>query len=123
MTLKTYMSDCDSYFTQCAIVNPDGSVLANSGDVEFSEEELLNIFVLFTKPDKTLGSTIERKSQQFLIIHHKTNQIIARRYNCGIVAVRCKNVFIVAYHNESIETGVCANAIVKLGESLENAGF
>ena len=123
MTLKTYMNSCSNYYTQCAFVQPDGSVIVNSGEIGFREEELLKIFVMFTSTNTPIGTTIEMNGEKYLILNHTKNRIIAKRYNCGIVAVRCQKLFIVAYHNESIETGVCVNAITKLGEILEDNGF
>ena len=123
MTLKTYMTSCSDYYTQCAFVRPDGTVIVNSNDINFSEEELLKIFILFTSPQQPIGSTIEMNGEKYLIINQIKNRIIAKRYNNGIVAVRCNKLFIVAFHNESIETGVCVNAMTKLAESLESIGY
>ena len=123
MTIKTILNEYDDYFTQCSIVNHDGSVLTSSGECAFSEEELIKIFILFTQTEIPIGTTIERQKDKYLVINSTRKRLIARRYNSGVIAFRCKTFFIVAYHNDLIDTGVCYNAIEKIGQCLENKGF
>ena len=122
MTIKNRLHDCEDKFTQCVIASTDGSILASTKKNKFTEEDLLNIFVTFTLPKKP-AECIEMCGESFIIIRHCKNLIIARRNYNGIVAFRCNTCFIVAFHDESIETGVCADAVTKLGETLENDGF
>ena len=122
MTIRTRLQECDDKFTECVIASTDGTVLESTKNNKFTEEELLKIFFTFTLPKKP-AECIEMCGEPFIVIRHCKNLIIARRNYNGIVAFRCKTCFIVAFHNESIETGVCADAISKLGETLENDGF
>ena len=73
MTLKTYMNSCSNYYTQCAFVQPDGSVIVNSGEIDFREEELLKMLHLRSQSEIDIEVKFDKQSKTLL------NQLIKEK--------------------------------------------
>jgi len=123
MTWDGILEGHSDSFTECGVVGPDGSIWGSTEKFNFSKEELFKAFLSFTNSTSEKGACLSWNSQDFLIIFSNNHKMIARRHFFGVVAEKCISCFIIAFHDESIETGVCAKSVSNLANLVKNYGM
>lgn len=123
MTWASCLKKIHNHVTQAAIVLSDGSILASTKDLNFSSDELLRIYSLFTDSHIKTGDCIKWDEEEYLIIYHNLSTILAKRNYSGIVAAKGKRSFVIAYHDESIDSGMSLAAVKGLAEYLISLGY
>ena len=118
--IQSYLKEAEKFAEQIVIMASDGTILAQTKQMDFNEDELGKISILITQPEKKIGTTIEFRNEEYLVINHSMKHLIAVRSFNGIVARKIRNGYIVTYFSESHEAGECYKAISGLADGIDS---
>jgi len=109
---------------KAAIFNTEGnSVWASSPNFHISPTEMAEVVACYKDNAKAFSSGFHVGGTKYLTIKADERSLYGKQGKVGIIIVRTKQAMLVAHHPETVQAGVAANTVEKLGDYLIGVGY
>jgi len=109
---------------KAAIFNTEGnSVWASSPNFHISPTEMAEVVACYKDNAKAFSSGFHIGGTKYLTIKADERSLYGKQGKVGIIIVRTKQAMLIAHHPETVQAGVAANTVEKLGDYLIGVGY
>jgi len=112
------------HVTKAAIFGTDGSKWATSTGFDINAAELKELNTGFSDPSKFQAGGIKIGGNKYMFINQPTNgSVYGKKGAHGILICKTKKAYVIAFHDEKIQTGNCTNTTIKIADYLASQGY
>jgi len=109
---------------KAAIFNSEGnSVWATTPGFQVTPHEMGEVAACYKDSGKAFASGFHIAGIKYLTIKADDRSLYGKQGKVGIIIVKTKQAMLIAHHPETVQAGVAANTVEKLGDYLIGVGY